>query len=63
MELVLNENEHNNVSKDIVNDIADGANNTFARGIDHYEQHELFYWWKTHVKRLTIHYKMTFLVF
>ena len=46
MERVLNENEPNKVSKDIVNEIADGANNTFSSGIDHYEQHELFDGWE-----------------
>lgn len=50
MERVLNENEPNKVSKDIVNEIADGANNTFARGIDHYEQHELFDGWQHTLK-------------
>lgn len=50
MERVLNENEPNKVSKDIVNEIADGANNTFARGIDYYEQHELFEWWEHELK-------------
>jgi hypothetical protein len=50
MERVLNENEPNKVSKDIVNEIADGANNTFARSIDHYEQHELFEGWEHTLK-------------
>lgn len=50
MERVLNENEPNKVSKDIVNEIADGANNTFARGIERYEQYELFYGWKHTLK-------------
>ena len=50
MERVLNENEPNKVSKDIVNEIADGANNTFAMGIDHYEQHELFDGWEHTLK-------------
>lgn len=45
MERILNENEPKNVSKDIVNEIADCANNTFARCIDRYEQHELFDGW------------------
>ena len=50
MERVLNENEPNKVSKDIVNEIADGANNTFAIGIERYEQHELFDGWKHTLK-------------
>ena len=50
MRKLLKEGSKQDVTEDVVNVIADTANNTFAKGIENYERYELFDGWEHELK-------------